>query len=377
MEKTIALVTTGHPPTDERIFSKMARTFVNNGYKVNIICSTLTIETIRDGISIRGFQGEKFGKRKKIRTLAAYLRDSEADIVICCEPLAVLAAAAYRTVMREKQVTVFSDITEWYPENVASKMKGLRKAAAFAVLFMFNIYASNLADALIIGEISKKRRYRLIAPFKPMEVIGYYPVLEYFQYNPPPFNGHILTLCYAGVITFERGILTLLETALKIAELRKDLVINLKIVGRFQYRKEEEIFLNKIQMNTCINIEMVPWGDYDKISEKLSDADICFDLRKRTFIYRNSLPIKIFEYMACGKPFIYSDIKPIRKEMDPFQFGYLVNPEIIDEITGAILDYVDNNELLLSHSRNARKMVEDKFNWERESKRLLNYISLF
>ena len=78
------------------------------------------------------------------------------------------------------------------------------------------------------------------------------------------------------------------------------------------------------------------------MSSVIERMDICFDLRTRNFIYSNSLPIKIFEYMACGKPFIYSDIKPIKDEMNTTEFGVLVNPENQNEILNAIENYLQN-----------------------------------
>ncbi|MFZ1517910.1 MAG: glycosyltransferase, partial [Ignavibacteriaceae bacterium] len=103
--------------------------------------------------------------------------------------------------------------------------------------------------------------------------------------------------------------------------------------------------------------------------------DICFDLRERNFIYSNSLPIKIFEYMACGKPFIYSDIKPIRDEIDYEKYGSLVNPDNEPEIINAIESYLNNPKLAEEHSLNARRLIEANKNWESESKKLIDLVN--
>ncbi len=102
--------------------------------------------------------------------------------------------------------------------------------------------------------------------------------------------------------------------------------------------------------------------------------DICFDLRKRNFIYRNSLPIKIFEYMACGKPFIYSDITPIKEELEYNKYGYLVNPRNEIEIVNAIEKYLEKPDIAVQHSLNARRVIEDGKNWENESEKTDNFI---
>jgi len=111
------------------------------------------------------------------------------------------------------------------------------------------------------------------------------------------------------------------------------------------------------------------------MSSVIERMDICFDLRKRNYIYSNSLPIKIFEYMACGKPFIYSDIKPIRVELDYPKYGQLVNPVNENEIIYAIENYLNNPELVNQHSINARKLIEESKNWKNESKKLIELVT--
>ena len=78
--------------------------------------------------------------------------------------------------------------------------------------------------------------------------------------------------------------------------------------------------------------------------------------------------------MACGKPFIFTDIKPIRDEIEFEKCGILVNPDNIAEITLQIEKYIENDELLIQHSKNARTLIENKYNWENESRKLLELI---
>lgn len=111
------------------------------------------------------------------------------------------------------------------------------------------------------------------------------------------------------------------------------------------------------------------------MSSVIERMDICFDLRERNFIYNNSLPIKLFEYMACGKPFIFSDVKPIRGEIDFDKFGFLVNPDQESEIISAIQQYLNNPELAIKHSSNSRSLIEGDKNWKNESKKLIEIIT--
>jgi glycosyltransferase involved in cell wall biosynthesis len=371
--KKICIVTTGHSPFDERIFWKFALSLKEHGFNTSIICSTMDISKEENGIYIKGFNGENINKREKINKLKEYISEFQPGIIIACEPVAILAAAEYRS---KNKVKVIADITEWYPENVAFKYPSIKKYISYYPLYLFNAWAVNKADALIIGEQGKKKRYDLIAPFKKKIVIGYYPVLKYFTYSPGIIDQEYV-LCYAGHISLERGIKTLVIAASELAVRHPNIKVRVKFLGQFDRSDEQKEFFNFTEKYKKIKIEYAGWTTYDKISDHLKDAHICFDLRIRNFIYNNSLPIKIFEYMAAGKPFIYSDIDPIKKEFDYTLCGQLVNPDDLNEIVVAAEKYLNDRKLLLLHARNGRKLIEEDRNWEKESLKLIEFISRF
>lgn len=368
--KRIAIITSSHSPYDERIFWKFGKT-LSEFFDVCIISSKEDADTYKENIRIIGF-GEVQKHGVKIDLFYLYLSNFKPDLIFCSQPLTILAARRYKR--KNKKAKIVYDITEWYPENIASKLRGLNKVYRYIILFLINIYASNLCDWLVVGEFNKLRRYILIAPFRNKIVIGYYPVLQYFNYSPPSINDNTITLCYAGVITYERGIIKLFQAAKELANKKSNLKVSLLIVGKFSYRNEEKEFKSLITNENKVKVVFRNWTDYDKISETIKDADICFDLRKLNFIYKNSLPIKIFEYMACGKPFIYSDISQIRKELGDIKCGFLVNPDKIDAIVEKIINYIDDSSLLRIHSFEGRKIIENGKNWETESSKLINLV---
>ena len=373
MKTKIAIVTSGHLPLDERIFFKFGMSLIESGFIVDIICSTQEINEIKNGISITGFNGSLLAKKKKISSFYNLLHISNPSVIICCEPLPVFSAFKFKISQPKSKIVL--DITEWYPENLVAKIKGVKKHFYYFLYFIFNLVAVNLCDNLILGELTKKRRYDFIAPVTNKTVIGYYPILRFFNYSMPQFNGTDLTLCYAGLINFQRGILTLLEVAKKIKEKYQSLNITLKIVGKFERINEENYFNELLKSNKTISITKVGWSNYDDISKHLQDVDICFDLRIRNFIYKNSLPIKIFEYMACGKPIIFTDIKPIRKEFGENIPGFLVDPSNQNFIISCVEKYILDKSLLYSHSINARKQIENGKNWEEESLKLIKLVN--
>ncbi|MCH7826373.1 MAG: glycosyltransferase [Bacteroidetes bacterium] len=368
----ITIITTGHPPYDDRIYWKFAKSLSQNN-EVTIFCSTQEIYLTSSNITIKGFNSNLVNRTEKFNMLTEYLNEFEPDIIICSETSAIIPSLRFKRKVNNN-CKIISDITEWYPENVASKLKGFNRIFSYIYLFLSNIILSNLADALIIGEKGKKKRYNLITPFKKKVIVGYYPVLEFFNYTEPSKSKIDFTLGYAGVINFRRGILSLLNVLTNLQRKYPDKNIKLKIAGRFEFTNEENIFKEKLIKDNIQNVEIVGWTDYDKISDNLSEMDVCFDLRELTFIYKNSLPIKLFEYLAAGKPVIYSAIKPLKENITINDFGFLVNPKNIDEIVNKTERYLLEKDLLNKHSLAARKFIEDGNNWGKESLKLISFI---
>jgi len=375
MKKKVSIVTSGHPYYDERIFYKFARSLNKNGYEVSIICSTVDsdIDLVKDNIHIIGFDGSNLKKSEKVNKFFDHLSSIKPDVIICCEPLPILAA--HKIQSERKNVRIIYDITEWYPhQNMLINFGRTKRIINYIYLFLFNVYAASLCDHLIIGEISKAIPYKIFLPFLKKTIIGYFPPYEYFEYSPPPSDTNTFTICYVGIINKERGIFTFLEVLKRVKILNPKLNFKAKVIGDFEnesikYKVSEFIISNK-----DLDVEFTGWISYDKLSEHLKDVDIFFDLREKNFVYEHSFPIKIFEFMACGKPVIYSNVKPLVKFKEINQFGFLVNPTDIDLICKKISLYLENPLLLQKHSQAARSLFEEKYNWEKIEKLLLGII---
>ena len=238
------MVTSGHPPFDERIFWKFGKSLTEAGFSVVIICSTQEISNVVDGISVKGFDGVSFPKKKKIDSFSKLLNKFNPDLIICSEMLPVFAALKFRK--QNQKTKVILDVTEWIPENVAFKFTGLKRWIKYFQLLLPYFYILQKVDHLIIGDVSKKKRYDFIADSKPKTIIGYYPVVKCFNYKKPDLSKEEIILGYAGVITFERGIKNLLQASVSIADKFPKKKFKLLLFGRFTYQLEENEFKEKI-----------------------------------------------------------------------------------------------------------------------------------
>ena len=94
--KRISLLTSGHPPFDERIFWKFAKSLCAVGFKTSVFCSTQKINIVKDDILLKGFNSQNLSKNNKIVQFFTLIESFEPDIVICSEMLPVFAALRYK-----------------------------------------------------------------------------------------------------------------------------------------------------------------------------------------------------------------------------------------------------------------------------------------
>ncbi|MGI0080691.1 MAG: glycosyltransferase family 4 protein [Nitrososphaerales archaeon] len=84
------------------------------------------------------------------------------------------------------------------------------------------------------------------------------------------------------------------------------------------------------------------------------------ELRKR---YGIGSPLKVLEYMACGKPVISTNVKPIDKVLYNKDSGYLVEPGNRKALIGAISNLLEDSSLANSLAANGRRITERYYSW--------------
>ena len=82
-------------------------------------------------------------------------------------------------------------------------------------------------------------------------------------------------------------------------------------------------------------------------------------------------PMKMFEYMATGRPIVASDLSAIREILKNDYNAILVSCDGIKEWESAIKRLVNNPEFAKIVGDNARKDVLKKYTWDIRAKEIL------
>lgn len=371
----ISFLTSGHYPYDDRIFYHLARTLSAGHHIVEITSSKVSLKESSGNILVNCFSGDNLPKKIKIKTFTGFLNEFKPDIIICSEPLPLLAAKKFSRARRGKAKIIY-DITEWYPsgKNLSGK-HGFRKYLTFFRLFVFNLYASSLSDAFIFGEWYKSKPYRFLFPFNSFCYLTYYPDLDYILKNEPPQSFDTLRLSYSGRISIEKGIGRFIKVVNQIACQNPDIQIRVKIIGWYETeddRNECEKLISTAYQN--IDVSFNGKLDFHSYLAEIRDTDIFIDLREKNFENRHCLPIRLFYYAAMGRPVIFSDLKSIRRDVEIEKFGSLADPADTDSVVSLVMDYIRDRELYLLHCSNARKAAEELYNWKKIVPGFLRFI---
>jgi glycosyltransferase involved in cell wall biosynthesis len=83
--------------------------------------------------------------------------------------------------------------------------------------------------------------------------------------------------------------------------------------------------------------------------------------------YRVALPIRLFEYMAWGIPFVTSELPAFEALLDGAEVGAFVRPCDIQGYADALAAFITDTNVARELGQNGRRVVESRLNWEREA----------
>lgn len=91
------------------------------------------------------------------------------------------------------------------------------------------------------------------------------------------------------------------------------------------------------------------------------------------FYNRDTSPLKLFEYMAAGRPIVTADLPPIRDVLDE-STAFFCKPGDPEDLARAIAEAMDHPEEAQKRAEAAHKKVQH-YTWDKRMQRILNAVS--
>jgi glycosyltransferase involved in cell wall biosynthesis len=371
----VTFLSTAHSCFDDRIFYKEALSLKKAGYIVSIITSCGNFNGVVNGIRIIGFKGGiPFFKLIKLFFIAL----KENSSIYSAHSFDALIIACLVKLFRPKVRTVHV-VREFYLEEALVDQKvNFLKRIVLLISKAIDKKLNQVADFIIGVEEPKIAKYvNYGIPFQKISVIENYVRLDLFHFKSKTFDPNNFILGYVGGLSYNRGIKDLAVAAFQFAK-RYKIKPKLLLIGRFLSPKEEKDFLTYCkEIKDTVEVKIKGWLSHDKVPEEIGKMDVCFILFSNSKRYEKVLsgkagPIKLYEYMASGKPVIATDFKALKYIIEKERCGLIVDRKSgINGIVKAIEFYFKTPENIYIHGKNGRLAVEREYNWSVSERKLL------
>lgn len=361
----VCILTSAHSAFDTRIFHKQAKTLAKTGYGVTLIAQHDKDEIV-DGVRIISLPKPHNRLQRMIKLTFQILRTSlkeKANVYHFHDPELIPIGLFLKLFTNAK---IIYDVHEDYPATIRKRkwLPFFMRNIAADVFNLFEKICFYLFDAVIPATKSISKRFK----GHKVVILHNYPILHYTtdKVNPKSYHKEN-TIIYAGAIRETYGISKIVKSLEYIDE---NLQVKLKLLGKFIDSNFEakitsmEVFSKKVDF-----IGFVP---HKEVYSHLSTADIGLVLFHPLPNYIEAMPNKLFEYMSAGLPVIASNFPLWKEIVEGNNCGLTVNPLNLKEIVNTIEYLLKRPELMEEMGKNSRKVVLEKYNWEQESKKLLN-----
>ncbi len=175
---------------------------------------------------------------------------------------------------------------------------------------------------------------------------------------------------YHGVFSATRG-LTEFVAAMKILKPRHpDIVAFLLGKGPAAQSLRDLVKKENLEGNVVIHDPV----DYSRVPEFIAFCDVSISPLPDHRYWRFQGPLKLLEYMAMEKVIILSDIPAHRVAVDEAKCGIYVTSVKPTEIARAIIYAYDNSAKLKDWGMTGRRIVEERYTWEKVAHDLERYL---
>lgn len=303
-------------------------------------------------------------------------RQTGAQILITRE---MLIAEASANVAHTLGIPALIDMAENYP----GAMRGWKKyQSKFILRLLVNTLhvpdwiekrAVQASDGIIIvcnEQIERLHRAYGTSP-ENMVLVQNTPELELFEHVTKTCVSPPRVFAHHGYFTLDRGLEALGRGFILAASELPDISLLLAGIGETYDDVRAIVDISAIRDRVEFS------GEFKLTSraELYSKVDVGVMPYAADENFNFTIPNKLFDYMACGKPVIVSEAVPMKRVVLETGAGIVADCSTPEKIAAAIrrMRHADVQKM----SENGRKAAEKKYNWAVDSERLCKFVRKF
>lgn len=207
------------------------------------------------------------------------------------------------------------------------------------------VIVQNLDDLRIL------RQYVAIPESQTTLIPGSGVDLKQFDFQPLPLTNKIVLM--ACRLLADKGVYEFQKSAQLLKEKYPE--VRFVLVGGID--PDNPASLTEQELNDWVGKgDLEWWGHKINMAEILSQATIVV-----LPSYREGMPKVLLEAQALGRPIVTTDVPGCREAIEDGKTGFLVQVKDEQSLADAIEKLINNDELCLEFSHNARVLAEQKF----------------
>ncbi len=363
-KRVVMLANAGHKPLDTRIFHKEARSLKAAGYDVTLIIPH-NEDFVSVGIQVVSVPLPKKGWEQLVKCpWKIFLKANQqpkGSIFHLHDAELLLVGMLLRLLGRK----VIYDAHEDTPLQISYQhwIPSLIKKPYTLFYRMLEWLAGRTFSAIIVAEPVISKYF----PTKKVTLIRNFPIAGSFTKNID-YHDRKDQLIYVGLLSRPRGVVEMME-AHRLASVQ--VKVTFVVGGKFAPASLEADLLSKY------SVVYRSWLPYDEMITALYESKIGIIVPYPIERYKTNYPVKMFEYMAAGIPVIASREGESASFVKEASAGILVDPMDVQAIADAIVALINDPTSASSMGERGRQLIVDKYNWEKESLKLLDLYHSF
>ncbi|SHE96239.1 Glycosyltransferase involved in cell wall bisynthesis [Seinonella peptonophila] len=360
-KKKVMILSSVHAYDDPRVFHKEAVSLAQAGYEVELHAVAEFEQKEEQGVKIVGVK--RLSRWKRLyngwvlykRALA-----SGADIFHFHDPELLPWGVC---IQRRTGKPVIYDSHEDLPQQIHTKPwipRWMRPLVSSIVKVIEKGLAKRLAAVITVKDDFNVKFTSKGA--KEVVTVKNYPLFT--PLTEQQEDKSVNRILYVGGVSYLRGYREMIEMMEYIPE---EYQAELHIIGPLQHIKQEDQNQEALKEK---NIFIHGRVSFEQVKEWYKKGKVGLTCLHPIDNYRESLPIKLFEYMSMGLPQVATNFPQWQEILESNQCGYVVDPLKPEQIAEKVVEILKDPEHFQLMSRQARKTYEEKYNWQMEEKHL-------
>jgi glycosyltransferase involved in cell wall biosynthesis len=368
---TLCHFSTAHTQLKSRSFHRQCLPLASAGMNVRYV-TPADIKGHRNGVDFVTLKRNQTRVQSLLApaALIRILLGQKANLYHFQDPELLPLALALKVIFHKR---IVYDAYEDFPSmalNKSSFPPVLRLLAAKAIAALERL-AAHCFDGVMTADPLTMRRFAHTGKSRKL-VFFNFPNLDLFP--PPRPTIKQFDCVYRGGLSARTGVLVLLKAMRLLAD--RGNPARLLLIGYFDDVLFEIELRKRIhELALSANVELRGRMEHEDMAEALSQARVGVSPLQNIPKFRLNIPVKIFEYWACGLPVVASDLPPIRPFFKNVGGGFLYQPTDAAELARSISWLLDHPDAATRMGRNGRSAIVQRFNNRNEIHKLREFFA--